>query len=442
VARPAIMRHRDFNLYWSGVILSEVGTRGTFAAVLYHVYQLSGSSLQVGLVGLAQAVALLVLSPLGGAIADRLDRRRLLQASQLLSLLASAGLAAATLLGAVQVWHIILAVLVNTSAVSFERPARDALIPALVPRSELVQAFALLNPSREVAILVGPALAGVLMAVWGPEAMYLFDVGSYAAIIVVLFFVRVPPVPADKIRPNLWASIGEGIAFVRRKPIILQLMALDLSAMVFGAYRVILPALATDVLAVGATGYGALSAIPSAGALVGSAIIYRVVHSARSGHIVLGATAGYGAMAIALVWAGALPAAAGFVMAMAAGAGLGLFDAMATTVRHAAVQLETPDEIRGRVTSIYQMASRGGPALGNLNVGWLASVLGPVTALTLGGLVPVLVAGALALTGGRIRDYQVERGEEMDEAADEVAAPPDGRTDAADDPASPRKRSH
>jgi neurotransmitter:Na+ symporter, NSS family len=144
-----------------------------------------------------------VLSPLGGAIADRLDRRRLLQGSQLLSLLASAGLAAATFLGAVQVWHIILAVLVNTSAVSFERPARDALIPALVPRSELVQAFALLNPSREVAILVGPALAGVLMAVWGPEAMYLFDVASYATIIVILFFGAVTQPGA-----------GEGLRFL------------------------------------------------------------------------------------------------------------------------------------------------------------------------------------------------------------------------------------
>lgn len=406
--RPAIMRHRDFNLYLTGVVLSEIGTRGTFAAVLFHVYELSGSSLQVGLVGLAQAVALLVLSPLGGAIADRLDRRRLLQASQSLSLLVSLALAVVTLLGEIEVWHILLAVLLNTSCVTFERPARDALIPALVPRSELVHAFALLNPSREAAILVGPALAGLLMAVWGPQAMYLVDVASYMVIVVVLMFIRIPPLAAVVSSPNLWASIREGVAFVGAKPIILQLMGLDLSATVFGAYRVLLPALAADVLVVGASGYGLLSAAPSAGALVGSAIVYRIVHSSRSGHIVLGATAGYGLMAIALVWTSVLPATIAFVAALLAAACLGLFDAMATTVRHAAVQLETPDEVRGRVTSIYQMASRGGPALGHLNVGWLAGLLGPVGALTVGGAVPIAVVAGLAVSGGRLRDYQVE----------------------------------
>lgn len=427
MARPEIMRHRDFNLYWSGVVLSEIGTRGTFAAVLLHVYLLSGSSLQVGLVGLAQAVALLVLSPLGGAIADRMDRRRLLQTSQCLSLLASLSLAVVTLTGIVEVWHIILAVLFNTAAGSFERPARDALIPALVPRNQLVHAFALLNPSREVAVLLGPAIAGGLMAVWGPEAMYLLDVVSYVVIIGVLFLIRVPPVAADKRTANLWSSIREGVAFVRARPIIVQLMALDLSATVFGAYRVLLPALAIDVLGVGAGGYGTLLAAPSAGALVGSAIIFRLVDRVRSGRVVLASTAGYGAMAIALVWTGRLPGMAAFALALAAAAGLGLFDAMATTVRHAAVQLETPDEIRGRVTSIYQMSSRGGPALGDLNIGWLASLLGPTVALTLGGLVPMTAAGILALTGGRIRDYDVNRDGATESAAPAVTAPPDAR---------------
>lgn len=407
--RPAITRHRDFNLYWTGVVLSEIGTRATFAAVLFHVYLLSGSSLQVGLVGLAQAIALLVISPLGGAIADRLDRRRLLQVSQTFSLTVSFGLAVVTLLDRVAVWHILLAVLLNTVAVSFERPARDALIPALVPREQLVHAFALLNPSREVAILVGPALAGLLMAIWGPAAVYLLDVASYVTIVAVLTLIRVPKVEPDAVRPNLWSSIGEGVAFVRSRPIILQLMSLDLSATVFGAYRVLLPALATDVLAVGATGYGLLSAAPSAGALVGSAIVFRIVHTRRSGHIVLACTAGYGVTAIALVWASLLPAVVAFAAALVAAGGLGLFDAMATTVRHAAVQLETPDTIRGRVTSLYQMASRGGPALGDLNLGWLASMLGPIGALTLGGLVPIAAASSLAITGGRIRGYHVER---------------------------------
>ena len=407
MGRPEIMRHRDFNLYWSGVVLSEVGTRGTFAAILYHVYDLSGSTLQTGLVGLAQAIALLLLSPLGGAIADRMDRRRLLQVTQVVSLLISGWLATVTMLGIVEVWQILLAVLLNTSAATFERPARDALIPALVPRTELVHAFALLNPSREVAILIGPAIAGGLIALGGPQLMYLVDVASYAVLVVVLLVLRTPAPPERDRSERLHRSIEEGARFLWGRPIIVQFMALDLAATVFGAYRVLLPAIATDLLMVGAVGYGVLGSAPSAGALVGSAVIYRIVHRRGSGKIILGSLAGYGLMNIFLVWAGVLPGTAALIAAFGAAMGIGFFDALATTIRHAAVQLETPDAIRGRVTALYLMTSRSGPALGDLNIGWLAGMLGPVGALTLGGMIPVLTAGITAVRSPSLRGYQV-----------------------------------
>src|SRR5690606_13211106 len=153
--------------------LSEIGARGTIVANLYHIYQLTGSTLQTGLVGLVQALALIVLSPLGGAWADRVDRRLLVGLMQGLALLVSLGLAMLTLTDTIEPWQILLAVLLATAAETFDRPARQALIPALVPERDLVNAFALVNPSREMAILVGPALAGLLMAYWGPAGMYL-----------------------------------------------------------------------------------------------------------------------------------------------------------------------------------------------------------------------------------------------------------------------------
>ena len=405
--RPEVLRSRDFNLYWTGVVLSEIGSRGTAAAVLFHVYQITGSSLQVGLVGLAQAVVLLVVLPLGGAFADRLDRRRLLQVSQLVSLAASLGLAIVTLTGAVRTWHIIIAVMVNFTAVSFERPARDALIPALVPREHLPKAFALLNPTREVAILIGPAIAGGLIAVWNPAAVYLLDVLTYVVIIVALFFVRIPPVEATRKHTNLWASIGEGFSYVRSRPIILQLIGIDLAATLFATYRVLLPALATDVLGVGAGGYGILAAVPSAGALIGSAVAYRAVDRIRSGWIVIGSTVGYGFAAMSLGLAVLAPVSIDFAAALVAAAALGFFDATSTTVRHAVVQLEVPDHMRGRVTSIHSLASRGGPALGNLNLGWIATVAGPVLALSIGGLVPIAVATGMAMSRSRLFTYSI-----------------------------------
>jgi MFS family permease len=401
MAIPEVLRNRDFDLYWGGVILSQIGTRGAVAANLYQVYQLTGSTAQVGLVGLAQAVALLVLSPIGGIYADRLDRRRLLQVTQCLALVVSAGLAVVTLAGAATVWTVVVSSLFATAAATFDQPARQALIPAMVPRERLVDAFALLNPSRELAILVGPAFAGVLIAIGGPGAVYVFDAVTYAALVVVLAVLRVPPLVVDGERRSLVESLREGVGYVTRRPVVWQLMGLDLAATVFGAYRVLLPAFAADVLHVGATGYGLLSAAPSAGALIGSAWVFKLVRTARSGRIVLWGTAAYGVAVVGLAQARVFPVA--IVMALA----LGTADALATTVRHAAVQVETPDRLRGRVSAIYQMCSRGGPAIGDTVIGTLAGAVGPVLALTLGGLVPAVVSGASAARSRTVREYSV-----------------------------------
>lgn len=402
---PQVLRHRDFTLYWGGVVLSQIGTRGAVAANLYQVYQLTGSTAQVGLVGLAQAVALLVLSPAGGIYADRLDRRRLLQATQGLALLVSAGLAVITLAHAATVWTVVVSSLLATAAATFDQPARQALIPAMVPRERLVDAFALLNPSRELAVLVGPAFAGVLIAVGGPGAVYVFDAVTYAALVVVLAVLRVPPLVADTERRSLLESLREGVRYVARRPVVWQLMGLDMTATVFGAYRVLLPAFAADVLHVGATGYGLLSAAPSAGALIGSVWVFRLIRTARAGRIVLWGTAAYGLAVVGLAQARVFAVA--IVMALF----LGAADAVATTVRHAAVQVETPDGLRGRVSAIYQMCSRGGPAIGDSVMGLFAGAVGPIVALTVGGLVPAAVSGASAVRSRTVRQYSVPQPE-------------------------------
>ncbi len=400
MALPDVLRNRDFNLYWSGVVLSQIGTRGTVAANFYQVYDLTGSVLQTGLVGAGQAVALLLLSPLGGAYADRLDRRKLLQCAQALSLLVALALAVLTFTGEVQAWHVVVSSLLTTAAATFDQPARQAIIPALVPKRQLASAIALLNPSREVAVLVGPALAGVLIAVGGPGLMYAVDVVTYGALIVVLAVLRVPPLVQTGPPRSVFGSIAEGARYVVHRPLITRLMTLDLSATVFSAYRVLLPAIALDILEVGPTGYGLLSSAPSAGALLATYTIFRTVErSGRLGRIVLVSTVLYGGAAILLAqsrW---------FVLALVAALLLGAFDAMATTIRHAAVQVDTPDEIRGRVTAFYQMSSRGGPALGDVVMGAFAAAVGPVVALTIGGFGPILVAVAYLSRPNVVRDY-------------------------------------
>ncbi|MDP9434876.1 MAG: MFS transporter [Actinomycetota bacterium] len=400
MALPAVLRNRDFDLYWSGVVLSQIGTRATVAANFYQVYDLTGSVLQTGLVGAGQAVALLLLSPLGGAYADRLDRRKLLQWAQLVSLVVALVLAVLTLTGRAQAWHVVLSVLFTTAAATFDQPARQAIIPAMVPKSQLAQAIALLNPSREIAVLVGPALAGLLIAVGGPGLVYLFDVGTYALLVAVLAVLRVPPLVQTGPPRSVFGSIAEGAGYVARRPLITRLMALDLSATVLAAYRVLLPVLALDVLGVGPQGYGLLSSAPSAGALLATYTVFRVVErSQRLGRVVLVSTFLYGGAAALLAQSRS------FALALVAALLLGALDAMATTIRHAAVQLDTPDQLRGRVTAFYQMSSRGGPALGDVVMGAFAAAVGPVVALTLGGLGPVLVAAAFLARPNVVREY-------------------------------------
>jgi len=398
---PAL-RHRDFNLYWFGVVFSQIGTRGTVAANLYQVYEHTRSTAVTGLVGLAQAVALLVLSPLGGAYADRLDRRRLLQVTQVVALVVAATLAVVTEAGRATTVDVLGCVLLTTAAATFDQPARQALIPAMVPRDELPQAFALLNPSRELAVLVGPALAGLFIAVHGPGLMYAADAGTYAVLVVILGLIRTPRLVGQ--HQPIWQSIRDGVAFVRGRPLIWLMMSLDLSATLFGAYRVVLPALALDVLHAGPTGYGLLSAAPSAGALLATYLVFRVMGRWRPvGAVLLAASAGYGLATIGLAQSRWL------AVSLLAGLLIGACDAMATTIRQAAVQLETPDAMRGRVSAIYQMASRGGPALGDLDIGWLAGLMGPVTALSVGALVPIAYAGLHALRGSGVSRYRVDR---------------------------------
>ena len=412
MAVPAVLKHRDFDLYWFGVVFSQIGTRGTVAANLFQVYELSRSTALTGLVGLAQAVSLLVLSPIGGAYADRLDRRRLLQATQLLALVVALGLGIVTEAGHANVAEVLVSVLLTTAAGTFDQPARQALIPAMVPRNQLAQAFALINPSRELAVLTGPALAGLFIALHGPGLMYLLDAATYAVLVVVLGLLRVPALVPAKHLPVLH-SIAEGARFVAKRPTVWMMMSLDLSATLFGAYRVVLPALTLTVLHAGPTAYGLLSSAPSAGALLATwPVVHLVGRPGRTGRILLAASAGYGVATLALAQSRVL------LLALLAGLLVGAFDALATTIRQAAVQLETPDEMRGRVSSIYQMASRGGPALGDTIIGGVASALGPISALSLGSIVPIGYAATLWLRGSRLRDYRT-----VDEPAPAVTSP-------------------
>ena len=346
-------------------------------------------------------MALLVLSPLGGVFADRWDRRRLLQASQAVAIVVAAALAALTLTGHIVAWQVILSVVLTTAAATFDQPARQALIPALVPRTQLPQAFALLNPSREIAVLVGPALAGVFIAIAGPGLMYAVDAATYLVLVIILQLLRVAKLEGAGSHTSVWRQIAEGAQFVKGRKIIWMLMSLDLSATLFGAYRVVLPALCAMVFHVGTAGLRCAVGGPVGGRAARH--LHRVPGGGPDAAARQGAAGVHGALRLSNI---VLAQAHIFVIAVVAGCLIGAFDAMATTIRHAAVQLETPDELRGRVSAFYQMSSRGGPALGDTLVGAVAAVLGPVTGADARRPGGRLYAGGFVIRPNPVREYQ------------------------------------
>jgi MFS family permease len=396
---PPLFRHPGFALFWVGVAFSQIGTRATIVANLWQLQELTSSTVAVGLVSLFEAIAVIGLAPIGGTVADRMNRKRLLQIAQGAALLASIALTALTLTHTIAPLWIYAAATVVAGAAVFDTPARQSLVPALVPREQIVDAYALLIPAGNVALLVGPAIAGILIALWGAGAVYIFDVITYLALILSLSLITFARMEA-RIPQAFWSSVIEGFRYVRGRPLIWQLMALDLAAVLFGSYRVLLPVLARDLFQVGPAGYGLLSAAPAVGAILGAGAVYRVRAWKRKGLMVLAATMLYAVCASALGFASA------FALAVIIVGGLGFFDSVAQVIRNALIQLDTPDRLRGRVTALYQMTARGGPALGQAQLGSLAALLGAPLALTAGSAITLVCAIWIAVEGKTIREHE------------------------------------
>lgn len=396
-----MLRHRDFRLYLTGAVLTQLGAYAAFTTMLYQVYLLTESTFQVAMIGAAQGITVLVISPFAGHMADKLDRKTLLHVSQVIALLSLLVLSLVTLTGAVAPIHIVATAFVLSIATTLDRPVRLSVFPTLLPTKDLVRGMAIMNSSRQVARLVGPGLGGVLLAMGGPEAVYLLATITYLALVISLYLIQSPmPAPESGGR-GPWATFVAGLSFVRQQPIIVHFLALDISTMVFAAYRVVLPALAIEILEVGPAAYGLLAAIPSIGALAGGLTVFRISRGDfPAGKAVVLTTIGYGMSAIALSQSQT------FGLSLAAAAGLGYFDSISTSLRHSVVLMETPDQLRGRVSALHGMATGGGPPLGDLNVGWLAGVLGAPLALALGGLVPVIYGIVVGFTARSLRDYR------------------------------------
>jgi MFS family permease len=407
----AALQHRNFRLLWSGQLISFSGSMMQQAAILWHVSLLVPShrrGLALGIVGLVRVGPIVAFSLLSGVVADALDRRRLMMVTQVSSTIVAATLAVLAFSGLSVVWPLYLLAALGAAAGAFDGPARQALIPTLVPREHLANALSLNQIMFQSASVLGPSVGGVLIATLGVGWAYLFNAVSFLFVLLALALMRdVPVVDASERAEASLAAAGEGLRFVFSSPIIRATMLLDFVATFFASATALLPIFAQDVLHVGAHGYGWLYAAPSAGSLLAGAVMVRVVDRIdRRGVVLLWAIGVYGLATVAFGLSKV------FWLTFVCLALTGAADAVSTVLRSIIRQLMTPDRLRGRVTSVNMVFFMGGPQLGELEAGVVANWKGAPFSVISGGVGTLIASLAVAGAVPALRHYR--RGGDLD----------------------------
>ena len=401
------LRHRNFRLLWTSQLVSMAGSMMQNAAILWHVSLLVSPAqrgLALGMVGLVRVIPIVGFSILGGVVADAHDRRRVMLITQSGMAVAAALLGALAFLGLRSLWPIYLLAACGSALGSFDAPARQSLIPNLVPRAHLPNAIGLNTIMFETAAVLGPALGGLVIAGPGVAWAYVLNALSFLLVIVALLAMRDVPEPPPGTRGEIsFRAAREGLRFVFRAPLIRSTMLLDFFATFFASATALLPIFAQDILRVGARGYGLLSAAPAIGALITSAALVPLADRIqRRGAVMLWSVAGYG---LATVVFGV---SRSFWLTFACLALTGVTDTVSMVIRHIIRQLNTPDAMRGRMTSVNMIFFMGGPQLGELEAGLVASLWGAAFSVVSGGIGCLAATGWVAARTPALRAYRRE----------------------------------
>lgn len=396
----APLRHRDFALYWVGFSVSQVGDWMETATTTWLLYDITRSPVLLGLGGGIRAVAVITFGLIGGAVADRVPRRRLLYFTQTGFALSSLALGTLVVTEQVQFWHVYVFSAVNGALGAFDAPARRAMFPTLVPRSEMQNAVTLNASVFRVARLIGPAIAGVVIATYGPAVSYFVNVASYGSILAALAVMRIPEV-VPRVRASLLREVMAGPRYTMGRPLLRSVLALETVHSLFGLNTALLTILASDVFRTGPQGLGLLLSAQAAGALAGTGALVAAGDIERKGRAMVIAGTLYAA-AFAMLPLATAPQLAAAVVAL-----LGLTDAFWATMRNTVFQLETDEAHRGRTMASLLLAGRGGAQASQLQTGLMVSAGGPALAALVGAAV---IGASLLAVNLRTADVRRFRG--------------------------------
>ena len=386
---PPALRSRPFAIYWVGHLISIAGSQMQLWALYWHLRTLSDQPMVISGIGLARFLPIILLSLVAGVAADRFNRRKMAIITQVALGCVAIILGASTWLGTATIWMLFGLMALQSVAVAFDIPARQALIPSLVPREHLTNAYSLNSIASKVGGILGPAVSGLVIAWLGLEWAYWINAISYLAVIAALIAMGDIRTELEKKTLQLRGVLEDirlGIEFIKHSPIILSAMILDFFGTFFSSANTLLPFVARDILNVGPIQYGWLSASQSIGTLAVGLYLSQKSRVRRQGMLISIAIAMFGLATILFGlsrW---------FWLTMFALILIGVFDGLSTIIRNTLRQLLTPDKMRGRMMSITQIFLKGGPQLGEVESGLVAQVLGVPFAIISGGVGCVLAA--------------------------------------------------
>lgn len=390
----APLGHRNYALYWVGQLVSMSGTWIELTATSWLLYQLTDSPFLLGLNGVFRAAPIFAFALIGGTVADRVEQRRLLLITQSASVVTSAVLGALVVTGHVVFWHVYVVSLLNATIAAFDAPGRQSLFPTLVPRGQLQNAITLNAMLFQAGQLVGPAVAGLLIARVSIAAPFFANAISYFAIIGALLAMRIPPIASRGPRGSIRAELVGGLRYVRASAVLPLLLAIEATLSTFGHNQALMTIFARDVLGAGAEGLGLLLSSIGAGAIAGMVLLIVVGDVRRKGAFMLFSGSLYALTLLVFAWSRSFP------LSVAVLAVLGFADATWGTMRNAIAQIAAGDAYRGRVMSLIVIVSRGLTSASQVETGVATALLGAPGAATIGALA---IGGALAAAATRAK---------------------------------------
>ncbi|MBI5951631.1 MAG: MFS transporter [Chloroflexi bacterium] len=397
---PPALKHYRYRYLWLGLLVSVAGSQMQFVAIHWHIRELTGEPdpLALGGIGLARILPVILFSIIGGAVADNYNRRMIVLVTQSVLALQALTLAVLTFSGHITIWQIYLLTAIQAAAMAFDLPARQALIPNLVPREILPSAFSMNMVAFNVGAIGGPLLFG-LIPEGGQAFAYLLNSISFLAVIAALFLMGDVPQNVNKAGGVNLGAMWDGVRFIFSRPLISSTMLMDFIATFFASANTMLPIVARDILNVGKTGFSLLTSAEAIGSVIASIIVSQLPNLRKQGLLFFGSVFVFGAATILF------GVSTTFILAMVALFLVGAGDTVSAIIRNTIRQLNTPDHIRGRMTSVNQIFFMGGPQLGEVEAGLVAAAFGVPFAIVSGGIGCILGLGFVAWKFPQLINY-------------------------------------